>query len=219
MLFSCSHVTGIKKAGRKQEFSLEDITFSLEAGYLMVLAGENGAGKTTLFHSILDRKKCYTGEIRLNGRDIHENHEETLHEIGFVSDENLFFKKYTALENADMLSVFYKNWDGELFSHAMKAMGMSLHKVTGNMSRGEFMKFQMAFAMAYKPKLYLLDEATAGMDPVFRKDFYKILRGILTEEKASIIMTSHIQEEIEFQADYTAIMNHGRLIQFGENPA
>lgn len=214
MLFSCNQVSKAKKG-----FALENITFSLEPGYLMVLAGENGSGKTTLMKTILDNKKTYTGEILLEGRDIHENHEETLNQIGFVSEERIYFKKHTAFENASLLSVFYKNWDEKFFMKIMKEMDVSVNKVVENMSRGELMKFQMAFAMACKPKLFLLDEATAGMDPVFRKDFYRILRGILAEEKASIIMTSHIQEELEFQADYTGIMKAGSLVQFGENIA
>lgn len=214
MLLSCNHVTGTKKG-----FNLNDVTFSLEAGFIMVLAGENGAGKTTLFKTILDKKKQYTGEICLDGKEIFIDHEKTLSQIGFVSEENIFLKQYSALENANLLSVFYENWDGMEFLNSMKKMGLSAHKIVGKMSRGEFMKFQMAFAMAYKPKLYLLDEATAGMDPVFRKDFYKILRSIIAEEKASIIMTSHIQDELEFQADYSGIMKEGKLVQFKENIA
>lgn len=121
------------------------------------------------------------------------------------------------MENARLLSVFYKEWEEELFIRTMKEMGLSTGKTVGNMSRGEAVKFQMAFAMAHKPKLYLLDEATGGMDPVFRRDFYKIIRKILEVENASVLMTTHIQEEIERQADFIGIMKNGQMIQFGEN--
>ena len=121
------------------------------------------------------------------------------------------------MENARLLSVFYKEWEEEVFIRAMKDMELSVNKTVGAMSIGELMKFQMAFAMAHKPRLYLLDEATGGMDPVFRKDFYKIIRKILEDETASVLMTTHIQEEIEKQADYIGIMENGKIIRFGEN--
>ncbi len=212
MLLTWNQVTG---TGR--EFQLKEISFSLEAGYFMVLAGANGAGKTTLLHYMLEEKKNYTGEILLDGCRIHENHKKTLEEIGYVSEENSFFTEHTAIENARLLSVFYKEWEEELFIGAMKEMELSISKTVGNMSRGEAMKFQMAFAMAHKPKLYLLDEATGGMDPVFRRDFYKIIRKIVESENASVLMTTHIQEEIENQADFIGIMENGKMLQFGEN--
>lgn len=212
MLLTWNQVTGTGK-----EFRLKEISFSLEAGYLMVLAGPNGAGKTTLFRYMLEEKKNYTGEILLDGCEIYEDHKKTLNEIGYVSEENSFFEEYTAMENARLLSVFYKEWEEELFIQAMKDMELSVNKTVGTMSRGEAMKFQMAFAMAHKPKLYLLDEATGGMDPVFRKDFYKIIRKILEGEHASVVMTTHIQEEIEKQADYVGIMENGKILRFGEN--
>lgn len=89
MLLTWNRVTGTGK-----EFQLKDISFSLEAGYFMVLAGENGAGKTTLLHYMLEEKKNYTGDILLDGCPIHENHIETLNEIGYVSEENLFYRVY-----------------------------------------------------------------------------------------------------------------------------
>ena len=84
------------------------------------------------------------------------------------------------------------------------------------MSRGDLFKFQIAFAMAHKPALYLIDEVTAGMDPVFRIDYFKILQEIIAEENASILMTSHIQDEIQRKMDYVGIMEDGKLIEFGE---
>lgn len=212
MLLTWNQVTGQSK-----EFCLKDISFSLEAGYCMMIAGPNGAGKTTLFKYMLEEKKDYTGEILLNGCNIHENHEEMLNEMGYVSEENSFFQGYSAIQNAQLLSGFYKNWDMQLFTASMKKMELSVDKKVGTMSRGEFMKFQMAFAIAHNPKVYLLDEVTGGMDPIFRKDFYRIIRKILEKENASVLMTTHIQEEIELQADYIAYMEQGKMIRFGEN--
>ena len=121
------------------------------------------------------------------------------------------------MQNVEMLSCFYEDWDMKLFEDAMKKMDLSVKKTVGKMSRGEYFKFQTAFAMAHKAELYLLDEVTAGMDPVFRIDYFKMLQEIIAGEQASVLMTSHIQDEICRKTDYVGIMEEGKLIRFGES--
>lgn len=212
MLLEFEHVTG-----KKDKFCLQDISFSLPAGYIMGLAGKNGAGKTTLIDYIMNPKLRYTGTIRIGGVDIRENHVQMKNKIGFVSDENKFLNKRTAMQNAEILGILYEEWDMEIFKEAMKQMGVSTGALVGKMSRGEMMRFQMAFAMAHKPVLYLLDEVTAGMDPVFRIDFFRMLQEVIKSEEASILMTSHIQSEIGQKTDYVGILEEGRLKAFGES--
>lgn len=212
MLLEFEHVTGTSK-----KFRLEDVSFSLPAGYIMGLAGKNGAGKTTLIDYIMNPKKNYTGTIRLSGEDIHQNRAYRNNKIGFVSEENEFLRERSASQNAEILSVFYEDWDMDLFRSAMQKMNLSTTKVVGKMSRGEQMKFQMAFAMAHKPVLYLLDEVTAGMDPVFRIDFFKILQEVIETEEASVLMTSHIRDEITKKMDFAGVLEKGKLISFGES--
>lgn len=212
LLLEFEHVTGTSK-----KFALQDINFSLEAGYICGLAGKNGAGKSTLMDYIMNPKQRYTGEIRLNGVNIRENHAYIKNKLGFVSEENQFFGERTAIQNAEMLSVFYEEWDMNIFKEAMKKMELSVKKDVGKMSRGEKFKFQTAFAMAHKPVLYLLDEVTAGMDPVFRIDYFKMLQEMIAGEQASVLMTSHIQDEISRKTDFVGIMEEGRMIKFGES--
>ena len=99
----------------------------------------------------------------------------------------------------------------------MKKMDLSIKKVYGKMSRGECMKFQVAFAMAHHSEIYLLDEVTAGMDPVFRIDFFKILQDIVKDEQASVLMISHIESEVERKTDYVGIIENGKMVRFGES--
>lgn len=211
MLLEWEQVSGIGKG-----FQLQEISFALPEGYIMGLAGANGAGKTTLINYMMNPKKQYEGTIRLQGEDIHADHRKMMNRIGFVSEENLFFKDVTVQEHATMLSVFYENWDMPYFQETMKQVKIPLSRKVGNLSRGENMKFQMAFAMAHHPSLYLLDEVTAGMDPVFRIDFFKLLQKVISEEQVSVLMTSHIQGEMERKMDYIGIIEQGRLKSFKE---
>lgn len=203
--------------GKSKKFALNDISFGLPAGYIMGLMGVNGAGKTTLMSYIMDSDSKYTGHIRVGGADIKENDPYIKNKIGFVSDENHFLLDRTGQQNADILGRFYDEFDMEIFADAMKMMEVSPHTTYRLMSRGEKLKFQMAFAMAHKPVLYLLDEVTAGMDPVFRIDFFKILSKVIETEAASILMTSHVEAEMEMKTDYVGILEEGKLVQFGES--
>lgn len=211
MILEFNHVTGISK-----KFALQDIHFSLEAGYIMGLAGKNGAGKSTLFDYIVNPKQQYKGEIKIEGIDIQTEHSYIMNRIGFISEVNPFLAEFTCQQNADLLGKFYKDWDDTIFAASMKKMHLHLQKTVGKLSRGEMFKFQTAFAMAHKPAVYLIDEATAGMDPVFRIDYFKILHEIIAEETASILMTSHIQDEMVRKMDYVGILEQGKLVKFGE---
>ena len=117
IILQFEHVTGTNR-----KFHLDDVNFSLPAGYLMGLAGKNGAGKTTLLDYIMSPKMQYTGTIRLCGEDIRKNHVKSLEIIGFVSEKNQFFGEYSAQKNAQLLGGFYQEFDMELFQTAMKKM-------------------------------------------------------------------------------------------------
>ena len=203
--------------GKRRKFHLQNINMGLQAGYIYGLIGENGAGKTTLMRYILDESAAYEGEIFVDGEDIKENHAALMNKIGYVSEDNRFLGDRTGKQNAELLGIFYDAFSMEIFMESMKTMGVSATKTYRLMSRGEQLKFQLAFAMAHQPRLYLLDEVTAGMDAVFRREFFGMLRELIREENCSILMTSHILSEIERETDYVALMERGTIVQFGES--
>lgn len=218
ILFTAKQVTSLKSHRfRINSFKLQDINFALPKGYIMGLIGKNGAGKTTFFDYIMDEKKKYSGELILEGKEIHEDHIQVLDQIGFVSEKNKFMDLRTARQNAAMLGPFYSAFDMDLFENIIEQLQLSTGKTIGRMSRGELVKFQLSFAASHHPKLFLLDEATAGMDPVFRIDFYKMLRTLIEKEDCSVILSTHIEEEIEKQIDYVGVLEEGKFISFGEN--
>lgn len=201
---------------KRGKFTLSNINFQLKDGYLLGILGENGAGKTTLLNSMMERHPNYTGDIFYQGIDIQKEPEWFLEKCAYIADDNRFFNKKTAMENVELLSGFYGKMDKEKFKTYMDEMKLSYRKQVGAMSRGQFIRFQIAFARAHHAKLYLLDEATAGMDPVFRREFYNILRQILAEE-ATILMTTHIQSDIDRNVDYICRLEHGKMVFFQEN--
>ena len=217
MLLEFKNVTGITKG-----FNLTDISLQIPAGYLVGLAGKNGSGKTTLLHYIADGKKQYTGSIRFQGEELHNSHTKFLNQIAFVADEAPFFKQYSGRQNAKLLAPFYPEWDWDIFFRASEEVDLfsgskqKLDIPLANLSRGEYLRFQMVIAMAHCTKLYLLDEVTGGMDPVFCREFFRLLSGILMGGDASVLMVTHIVEELKERADYVGILEGGRLKSFGE---
>ena len=110
MYIEFSHVTTHCKG-----FSLKDISFLVPEGFITGLVGENGAGKTTLFHQIMDENARYSGEIYINGMPLREHRQEFMQEIGFISQEQKFFKNYTPMQNVDLLKGFYDKFNCDLF--------------------------------------------------------------------------------------------------------
>lgn len=202
--------------GTNKKFKLENISFTAPTGYITGVTGVNGAGKTTLFHYIVDRKCNYIGQILYNGVDIRTEFEKLLNKIGFISDEKRFFTDLSIRDNIELLSMFYDEWNNDKFYETLNEWGISARGILSDLSRGEYIKFQMALAMAHGATLYILDEATAGMDPVFRKDFFNILHELMVDENITILMTTHIEEEIDIHMDYKVLLENGKLVSCDE---
>ena len=203
--------------GKGFGFKLKNVSMTLENGYIYAVTGKNGAGKTTLFNYILTEKQRYTGSIRLSGYELARNHARAMEITGLVSEDNTFFENRTGRQNAEILGLVYDNFDMELFDKCMKKMNASSQTPLWRMSRGERMKFQLAFAIAHHSRLYLLDEATAGMDAVFKIELFDMLRELIAGEDCCVLMTTHDMSEIAKNTDYAAIMDNGTLGEFVES--
>lgn len=203
--------------GKGFGFKLKNVSMTLENGYIYAVTGKNGAGKTTLFNYILTEKQRYTGSIRLSGYELARNHAKAMEITGLVSEDNTFFENRTGRQNAEILGLVYDNFDMELFDKCMKKMNVSGQTTLWRMSRGERMKFQLAFAIAHHSRLYLLDEATAGMDAVFKIELFDMLRQLIAGEDCCVLMTTHDMSEIAKNTDYAAIMDNGTLGEFVES--
>ena len=129
--------------GKTKHFNLQDVSFALEPGFIMGLAGKNGAGKSTLIDYIMNPKQQYTGEILIEGVNIRDKHYHMMNRIGFISDNNTgFLYEKTAKENMEIFGPLYDDWDDVRFFKAMQKMNLSPGKIVGKMSRGELFKFQ-----------------------------------------------------------------------------
>ena len=190
-------------------FTLKEVSFSLEPGYILGLTGRNGAGKTTLIKQLIHPETASGGSVIINGMDAKADPIAAKQEIGVLMEEQPFLTDVTLEMNGILLGAFYERFDMEKFHEYLKRFELSRETTYRNLSRGMRMKFQLAFALAHSPKLLLMDEATGGLDVVFRREFYYLLQEAVEKELVSVIISTHVTEDLDKVADYVAFIEGG----------
>ncbi len=195
---------------RLDTFELGSINMKLEPGYIMGLVGPNGAGKTTLLLTLLGLYRPTLGSVSIFGYDMKEQEKEAKAFIGFVLDENPFLEYYSAKDNARMYGGYYPDWDQKTFEKYCKRFDLNCKKPLKKLSKGNKMKFQLAFALSHHARLLVLDEPTSGLDPVFRRELLEIMCDIISEGDRSILFSTHLTEELDKIADFITFIYNGK---------
>ena len=203
----------IKNLSKKyQDFELKNISFNLPQGMIMGLIGENGAGKTTTIKAILNLLTKYSGEIKIFGK-LNKNEDETVKEdIGVVLDD-MFFPEILNVKDINyIMKDIYKNWDENLYNKYLNDFKLPLNKQIKTFSKGMKKKLEIAVSLSHHPKLLILDEPTAGLDPIARSEVIDIFRDFIQNEECSILISSHITTGLEHIADYITFINNGEVV-------
>ena len=207
------NVIEVKQLSKKLgSFTLGEMSFELPMGYIIGLIGENGAGKTTLLHLLLGLYQPDSGQVNVLGENYADREADIRQEIGWVLQERLFADNDSLLENADVYGAYYENYDRELLMAYLEEFGLSPQKKYRKLSKGEELKFQFAFALSHKPRLLLLDEATGNFDPKFRERFLVYIKEFIKDGDRSVLLATHLTQELEQIADYILYMEKGRLL-------
>lgn len=193
-------------------FSLKNVSFSLKPGFVMGFIGPNGAGKSTTIKLIMNLIKKDSGIINIFGKDNIDNEKEVKSKIGFVYDENYYYEDLTIKDMKNILAPFYVNWDNKVYDRYIKDFKLPSNKKIKDLSKGMKMKFSLAIALSHKAELIIMDEPTAGLDPVFRSELLDILYGIIQDENVSIFFSTHITNDLEKIADYITFINNGEIV-------
>lgn len=193
-------------------FTLNNISFSLERGYIMGFIGPNGAGKSTTIKLIMNLIHRNQGTIKIFGLDNIEHEKEIKDRIGFVYDENYYYEELTMDTMKKIVMPFYSRWDDDAFSKYMKDFDLNPKKKIKELSKGMKMKFALAVALSHNAELIIMDEPTSGLDPVFRREILDILYSIIQDENKSIFFSTHITTDLEKIADYITFINKGSIV-------
>lgn len=193
-------------------FHLKHISFELPAGYIMGLIGPNGAGKTTLLHLLLGLYRPDAGEITIDGR-IYPDSEREIHEIlGTVLLDELFDTSMTLMQNGNFYGKYYKNYNPQTLEKYLEKFSLEPNRKYRMLSKGEKLKFQFAFALSHEAKLLVLDEPTGNFDPEFRKEFFAVLKEFIADGTKSVILSTHLTDDLDRIADYILYLEKGELL-------
>ncbi len=191
-------------------FALDNVSFCVPKGRIVGFIGENGAGKSTTIHLILNELQKDAGTVEVLGRD--HTDPTVKNEIGVVFDACNFHEVFTARDMERVLSGVYSTWDSALFRSCLERFQIPRHKAVRTFSKGMKMKFSIVCALAHHPRLLILDEATAGLDPVVRDEILDLLLDFLQDEDHSVFFSSHITSDIQKIADYVVLIHRGKII-------
>ena len=207
-------IKGLKKSFKG--FELGELDLALPSGCILGLIGENGAGKSTTIKLILDMLHKDGGTIRLFGKDNTEDIRIAKEDIGVVFDEVGIPDCLTVKQVGNVMKYSYKNWDKDEFERLTGKLSLPEDKPFKDFSRGMKMKLGIAIAMSHGSKLLLLDEATAGLDPVVRDEVVDMFSEFTRDEDHSILISSHIVSDLEKLCDYVAFLHKGKILLFEE---
>ncbi len=195
-----------------EDFKLDNISFSLDRGYIMGFIGENGAGKTTTIKLIMNLLKRDEGKIEIFGKDNIDNEREIKERIGFVYDECFYYENLSIKDNEKIISGFYKRWNTKVFENYLRKFNLNKKQKVKELSKGMKMKFAIALALSHNAEFLILDEPASGLDPVMRRDILDVFQEVIQDEKVGILISSHIISDLEKISDYITYIQKGKIV-------
>lgn len=206
-------VDGLAK--QYKEFTLHGIHFHLPAGYIMGMIGPNGAGKTTTIKALLDMIRPDAGTISLLGAATAADRIALRDSLGVQLDTTLYPDYWRVKQVAKSLRSFFPQWDDAYFDQLCTDMEIPLKTKYKSMSRGTQVKLQLAAALAHHPRLLILDEPTAGLDPLARDELLTRLQDFIADGQHSVLLSTHLTGDLERIADFLLYIRGGRQQFFG----
>lgn len=199
-----------------KEFVLNNISLNIPRGNITGLIGPNGAGKTTTIKLILNLIQPDQGEIEIFGQNFAKNEIEIKNRLGYVGEEQYFYEHHSAVWTGKFVAHFYSDWNDNTFNELLDRFELPRKKWIKKYSKGMKVKLALALALAHDPELIILDEPTSGLDPIIRREVLDLLQQYTIEKQKSVVISSHITDDIARTADYITYMINGRIALFTE---
>lgn len=207
---NCLEIIGLTK--QFKTFALQDVTFSLEKGYIMGFIGPNGAGKSTTIKLIMNLLRKDGGTIKVFGLDNIADERKVKERIGFVYDENHFYEELTLEEMKRIIAPFYLSWQEETYRKHLKYFRLAAGQKIKDLSKGMKMKYSLAIALSHRADLIIMDEPTSGLDPIVRSELLDILYRIIQDENKAVLFSTHLTSDLDKVADHITFINDGRIV-------
>jgi ABC-2 type transport system ATP-binding protein len=211
MMTRLLEIKELNKAYENSDFRLDHISLSIDKNEVVGLIGQNGSGKTTLINTIVGNRLKDSGDISFFETNITQDDYRYKEKIGVVFDDLRVPNKLTIKDINKVFKTIFQTWDSEQFFSNIDQFELPQTTMISTFSRGMRMKTALAIALAHDSKLLILDEATAGMDVSGREQVMEILEDFINEGN-SILISSHISEDIEQLATKLVFVKDGKVI-------
>jgi len=202
-------VTGLTKKYRT--FTLDAVTLEIPKGTILGLIGPNGSGKTTTIRALMKMVRPDGGSISILGMGLGTHEKEIKNRVGYVGEEQFFYQNKKVSWTGRFVSRYFENWDQEMFDRLLVEFRLDPSQKVGKLSKGMKVKLSFAIAFSHHPELMILDEPTAGLDPVIRREMLDRLLAFRDDRDGSVFISSHITDDIVRIADHVAFIVDGRV--------
>lgn len=194
------------------DFKLNIEKLEIKEGFVTGIIGTNGAGKTTLMKLIMNILNQEEGSIKIFGEDFNKDKKHIKELIGYLGHDTLYPEDFTLEDIKSTISIFYKNWDEKLFNYYTEEFDLNLNDKYKDLSKGLKVKFDLLMILSYHPKLIILDEPTANLDPIFRSEFLQVLQLQMEKDLSTVLYCTHITSDLDKIGDYFVVMDKGEII-------
>jgi ABC-2 type transport system ATP-binding protein len=196
-------------------WALRECTLAVPAGHVAALVGPNGAGKTTLLNLAVGLAEPAAGGITVLG-GLPPGSPAALDGIAFVAQDTPVYKNLSAADMLHLARNLNRRFDRPYAEARLGELGIPLNRRAGTLSGGQRAQLALTLALARRPRLLVLDEPVAMLDPVARHDFMAIVMTAMAAEGVSVVLSSHVLAELERVADYLILLSRGRVQVAGE---
>ena len=204
------HTEGLTKYYGKQ-LGMEDVNLDVREGEVFGFLGPNGAGKSTLIRTILDEIRPTSGSATILGMDTHEDAVEIRRHIGYIPGDLAFYPNLTGMDTLMYFANMRGGVDWSYVDELAERLTSDLSRKVGDLSTGNRQKVGVIQAFMHRPDLLIMDEPTAGLDPLIQREFQKMVSEVAAEGR-TVFLSSHTLSEVQRVADRVGIIRNGRLI-------
>jgi ABC-2 type transport system ATP-binding protein len=196
-------------------WALRDCTLAIPAGHVAALVGPNGAGKSTLLNLVAGLTAPSAGDVAvLGGRAA--GSPAALDGIAFVAQDTPLYKNMSAADMLHLTRNLNRRFDQSYAQARLGELGIPLKRRAGRLSGGQQAQLALTLALARRPRLLVLDEPVAMLDPLARHDFMASVMTAMATDGVSVVLSSHVLAELERVADYLILLSRGRVQVAGE---
>jgi ABC-2 type transport system ATP-binding protein len=190
---------------------LQQMDFAVPTGSVYALLGRNGVGKTTALRILLGLLAPTQGSSQVFGLDSQRDDWRIRQQVGYVAEGQKIYGWMTIAETVWFISKFYPTWDTAYAGSLLKKFELSANSKIEHLSRGMYSKLCLALALAHRPKLLVLDEATSGLDVLIRREFLDSIIELVGQQGCTVLIASHLLNDVERVSDYVGFLQDGRL--------